>query len=170
VPYVDLNTIHNPATGTVAPATWGDQTRDNLEFLIDPPACSVFHSGTQSLVSGAATIMEADSENFDNDAMHSNVTNNSRITIQTAGRYLLYARSNFASNATGVRETRFQKNGALLVTAFTGPPANGANTRYVATISVVAAVADYFEVAFNQTSGGNLTTSLDEFTALYLTR
>jgi hypothetical protein len=29
--YVDLNTIHNPATGGVPPATWGDQIRDNFE-------------------------------------------------------------------------------------------------------------------------------------------
>ncbi len=29
--YVDLNTIHNPATGTIPPATWGDQIRDNFE-------------------------------------------------------------------------------------------------------------------------------------------
>ena len=28
--YVDLNTIHNPATGTIPPATWGDQIRDNF--------------------------------------------------------------------------------------------------------------------------------------------
>lgn len=31
--YVDLNTIHNPATGTAPPATWGDQVRDNFETL-----------------------------------------------------------------------------------------------------------------------------------------
>ncbi len=28
--YVDLNTIHNPDTGTVPPHTWGDQIRDNF--------------------------------------------------------------------------------------------------------------------------------------------
>lgn len=31
--YVDLNTIHNPAPGTVAPAAWADQVRDNFEAL-----------------------------------------------------------------------------------------------------------------------------------------
>lgn len=31
--YVDLNTIHNPATGSVAPASWGDGVRDNDEDL-----------------------------------------------------------------------------------------------------------------------------------------
>jgi hypothetical protein len=31
--YVDLNTIHNPATGTSPPASWGDQARDNDQYL-----------------------------------------------------------------------------------------------------------------------------------------
>lgn len=31
--YADLNTIHNPATGTSPPASWGDQVRDNFEFF-----------------------------------------------------------------------------------------------------------------------------------------
>ena len=31
--YSDLNGIHNPATGTSPPATWGDQVRDNDEYL-----------------------------------------------------------------------------------------------------------------------------------------
>jgi hypothetical protein len=33
VAYVDLNTIHNPATGFAPPAAWGDQVRDNDEYL-----------------------------------------------------------------------------------------------------------------------------------------
>jgi hypothetical protein len=170
MPYVDLNTIHNPATGTVAPATWGDQVRDNLEFLIDPPACSVFNSAAQSLVDGVATVLNANSENFDNNAMHSTVTNNSRITIQTAGRYLLLARVDFAGNASGVREIRFNLNGSLLAVGFTGAPAGTAVTRSVPSISAVASVSDYFEIVGNQTSGGNLNVTLVEFTAIYLTR
>lgn len=31
--YADLNTIHNPSTGAAPPATWGDQARDNDEYL-----------------------------------------------------------------------------------------------------------------------------------------
>lgn len=31
--YVDLNTIHNPATGTSPPASWGDAVRDNFEHF-----------------------------------------------------------------------------------------------------------------------------------------
>lgn len=31
--YADLNGIHNPSTGGVAPASWGDQVRDNFEAI-----------------------------------------------------------------------------------------------------------------------------------------
>lgn len=33
--YVDLLTIHNPATGTAPPATWGDQIRENETYLYE---------------------------------------------------------------------------------------------------------------------------------------
>jgi hypothetical protein len=33
VAFVDLNSIHNPVTGSVAPATWGDGVRDNFVDL-----------------------------------------------------------------------------------------------------------------------------------------
>ena len=33
MPYVDLNTIHNPVTGAAPPASWGDAVRDNFEHF-----------------------------------------------------------------------------------------------------------------------------------------
>lgn len=33
--YVDLVSIHNPATGTAPPATWGDQIRENETYLYE---------------------------------------------------------------------------------------------------------------------------------------
>jgi hypothetical protein len=169
VPYVDLNTIHNPATGTVAPAAWGDQVRDDLEFLIDPPVVSAFHSTTQSLTSGSAFVLQANSENFDNDAMHSTVTNNSRITATTAGRYFFSARVSFAANVTGIREVRFGKNSTF--TTALNINAAGAGATIITTFTTfVMAAGDFCEVAAQQTSGGALATQLLEFTAIFLTR
>lgn len=170
--YVDLNTIHNPATGTVAPAAWGDQIRENFEFLVDPPVCSVFHSTTQSVATGGTgTIMSANSENFDNDAMHSTVSNTSRITAQTAGRYLLTANADFASNTTGTRQIQFRLNGSTFfatvrINAITG----GFLSIVQTTATVVLAVGDYVETNLFQNSGGSLNSTLREFAALYLTR
>lgn len=37
----DLNSLHNPATGTAPPASWGDQVRDNFQFLAGTDGASV---------------------------------------------------------------------------------------------------------------------------------
>lgn len=172
--YVDLNTIHNPATGTVAPAAWGDQVRDNLEFLIDPPACSVFASSAQSVANGTTTSLNAGSENYDNDAMHSTVSQTSRITAQTAGRYEISATVAFAPG-TGRRITSFLVNGTTTldgdsrVSAVTGGAA-GVTDRVSINRTVTLAVGDFVEVQVNQNSGGNLDVTLNEFVAMFRTR
>jgi hypothetical protein len=171
MPYVDPQSVHNPATGTIAPAAWGDTIRDDLEFLVDPPACSVFHSVVQSTSSGVSTALAADSENFDNAGMHSTVTNNSRITIQVAGRYLLLATMEFANNATGWRSTGFFINGVFSpIGGQTVPPAGSQTTRLSATRTRVLAVGDYVEVQSNQNSGVALNVGLAEFGVVFLTR
>lgn len=170
MPYVDLNTLHNPATGTIAPASWGDQARDNLEFLIDPPTCSVFNSAAQSIANVTTVSLLADSENFDNDAMHSTVTNTSRITAQTAGRYLFIATVSYATG-TGRRVTSFLKNGTTVINGATVPAvAGGVVDRISIARSVVMAAGDYLEVQANHNNGANLNVTLDEFVAMFLTR
>jgi hypothetical protein len=169
--YVDLNTIHNPATGTVAPAAWGDQIRDNFEFLIDPPACSVYNSTSQSLVDNTTTTMTADSENFDNNAMHSTVSNTGRITAQTAGRYQFIGSLTFASNATGLRQIVFRIDGTTIITPTLQVAAvstGGTAVTFVA--DIVLAASQYVETQGRQTSGGNLATTLTEFSATWITR
>jgi hypothetical protein len=168
---VDLNTVHNPATGTVAPAAWGDQIRENQEFLIDPPGCSVFHSTTQSIATATVVVLNANSENFDNDAMHSTVTNNSRITIQTAGRYLITAAVQWDTNANNDRQVLLRKNGVVQsIAANTQVRAGVGNTGFTVVATTIAAAGDYIEAFCRQTSGGNLNVELLEFVALFLTR
>jgi hypothetical protein len=173
--YVDLNTIHNPSTGGIAPASWGDQVRDNLEFLIDPPACSVFHNTTQSIANNTIVTLSANSENYDNDAMHSTVTNNSRITIVTAGRYLIGAEVAWAAVATTISDARLLQlivNGTTGYNILQGPAHSGGGSGSVycgfRTLPLVA--GDYVEVRVRQQSGGALNVTLDEFFATFLTR
>ncbi len=171
MPYSDLNLTHNPATGTVAPATWGDQIRTNQEFFIDPPACSVFHSATVNATSGTPGPLLADSENFDNDAMHSTVTNNSRITAVTAGRYLVTGIAEFSSNSLGYRQMNLRKNGTTSIAGIRQQPLTDAvGNSYSISQTVVLAATDYLELMVLQTSGSTLTVQLYEFAVLYLTR
>jgi hypothetical protein len=168
--YVDLNTIHNPTTGGIAPASWGDQVRDNFEFLIDPPACSVRAGSAQSLTNGVTTVLTAGVENFDNDGMHSTVTNTSRITIQTPGRYLVSALTRYAVNASGGRILSLFVNGAANhdLTAVMASPSTDSFLSGVKSFVFVA--GDYVEVRATQYTGGALNVTLEDFTALFVTR
>ena len=173
MPYVDLNTIHNPATGTVAPAAWGDQVRDDLEFLVDPPACSVFASSDTVVATATDVLLPAPSENFDNDAMHSTVTNTGRITIQTAGRYLFFARIAFQASTAGTyRAIRYKLNGGSVVELNNAAPVADASVSTILPISwtLVLAASDYVEIWVRQNTGGNLNSRIMEFAATYLTR
>lgn len=172
MPYADLNTIHNPATGTVAPATWGDQVRANDEWHIDPPNVSVFHSTTQSLTTATTTTLSADSENYDNYAMHSTSINNSRLTAptDTGGRYLCVATVTFAANSTNARQLEFRTNGSTSFGSVRHAASSSGDTVITGTRVVTLAVGDYVEVRAFQNSGGNLDVTLVEFVAYYMGR
>lgn len=175
MPYVDPNTIHNPATAGIAPATWGDQIRDNGEFLIDPPACSVFHSAVSAAMnSNTLTILSADSENFDNDAMHSTVTNNSRITIKTAGRYTVGAVVNWTAEAitSNAHLLQFLVNGSTIFNIVQLPSVNHASfsTAMSGERTLTLALNDFVEVRVRHQNNTTKTVQLEEFYALFLTR
>lgn len=170
MPYVDLNTIHNPATGTIAPASWGDQVRDDLEFLIDPPACSVFHSTVQSVAHGSWVPLLANSENYDNDGMHSTVSNTARITIATAGRYDVNGTISFAVNTTGNRAISVWLNGTTQYVGMLVPSAASNSTVVSVSRTLVLNAGDYIEARAFQTCGAALDATLNEFNALYITR
>lgn len=57
--YVDLDTLHDPTAGAVAPATWGAQINDNLDDLdarTNPSSAFQSASGTTTSTSYTATL------------------------------------------------------------------------------------------------------------------
>jgi hypothetical protein len=174
--YQDPNLVHNPATGTVAPAAWGDQIRDCLEFLVDPPACSISAPGV-SVPSGTTVVLGATTglENYDNDAMHNDSSNRSRIIINTAGRYLAMATMNtsvFTGTLNAYVRFLFRVNGTTSVGGdrIKNSTADEA-IRLNASRSLVLVAGDYVEVTCDTTLGGSaITVTLDEFQMTYLTR
>ncbi|NIR61377.1 MAG: hypothetical protein GWO02_18705, partial [Gammaproteobacteria bacterium] len=164
--YVDLATIHSPSTGAVAPAAWGTQIRTNQEFLIDVPACSVFNSAAQTIATGITNvILTADSENYDNDAMHSTVTNNTRITFQTPGRYEVGATVDWAAVSTTISDFRTLNillNGTTGFNIHQGPGHSGgpSGSSYSGSRTLTVVASDYVEIRVRQNSGGNLDVTL----------
>lgn len=173
MPYVDLNTIHNPATGTVAPASWGDQVRDNDEFLIDPPAVSIKESTAQSITNVTDTALTSDEENYDNNGMHSTVSNTTRLTAQTAGRYLVWGQVQWAGNTGGFyRQMFFRVNGTTQYLVSLSPAIGDVSVglQQSGSRTIVLAVTDYVELMVRHNAGGALNCTMGEFGALFLTR
>lgn len=171
MPYVDLNTIHNPSAGGIPPASWGDQVRDNLEFLIDPPACSVYGSAAQSVGTSSTETMLANSENFDNASMHSTSSNTGRITATTAGRYLVFCTVVFDADADGNRRVDFRVNGSDAYKVFNLPAVSSVSESVLTGArALILNASDYVEVRVTHTAGNDLDVTLEEFGATFLTR
>lgn len=171
MPYIDPDTILTPDPGDVLTAAWCDVVRSDLEFLIDPPACSIYNSAAQSVANNTATVLTANSERYDNDSMHSTSSNTSRITIQTAGRYLLVSTVLFDADADGFRRVSILHNGTTSYGGISGVN-DGSNigVRLTAVRSLVLAAGDYVEATCLHTAGANLDATLEEFVAIFLTR
>lgn len=159
--YTDPETIHNPATNTIAPAAWGDAVDAAVQWINDLHCrAAVSHSTTFSLAtSGTAAALPYDTEARDVGGMHSTVTNNSRITVPAgaAGDYRISATVEFAANATGYRTVTLRKNGATTIAVVRVPATATLATVITCTrLCVSMAVGDYIEVLGTQLSGGAL--------------
>ncbi len=115
----------------------------------------------QSVTSGVGVQVSFDSEDFDTNSLHDNVTNNNRLTCKTAGKYLICASINWTVNGTGIRQCYLRLNAAtvLVSTSIAALPSDDVGQ----TISVIynLAVNDYVEVIGYQNSGGALNIRLD---------
>lgn len=155
--------IHNPSSGGTPTVAWGDGLNTAVDLLANTPQAVVSHSTTQTATTSVEKTLNADTETYDSDVMHSTVSNTSRLTCKTAGRFDFTAAISFASNATGYRSLLFAKNGGTATTIAQVGAFSGAGVFLSGTISYVLAVNDYVEVVAWQNSGGNLAVQLFEF-------
>lgn len=134
------------------------QIMEDLRFLFQPPTCAVKRSGgTESIANNTATRVSFDAEEYDTDSMHSTVTNNSRVTATTAGKYLITANANWASNTTGRRYLSIAKNNTTTLAQMNSAPVSGTGECGQAIVSAASLSAgDYVELEVYQNSGGSL--------------
>lgn len=154
-----MATVPAPRTWTVGElltaAKMNTDVRDGLNFLLSPPRALLHKSTNQSVTSNTFASITWNSEQYDNDAAHSDATNPSRYTAQTAGWFEFHALIQYeGTSSTGDRQAMFLKNGAgnpigMLVTR-----TNNSNS---ATCLIMAwslmSVGDYIEAQAWQNSG-----------------
>jgi uncharacterized protein YjbI with pentapeptide repeats len=135
----------NLATGTVEPS--------NLATI---PSVRARRTATQSIPNGSFTAIQLTSETWDHLAMHSTVSNNTRLTAPIDGIYLMTANAFWASNSTGERVIGFRLNGTNFV-GFTADSADDVPETPLAISPVYLLNAgDFVEAMVQQTSGGAL--------------
>lgn len=111
--------------------------------------CSLYKSGTQSTSNGVWTAITFDSELFDTDAFHDNVTNNSRITIPAGknGKYQINGSIMWVASGTGSRLIKMQKNGADILYGNWGTNAGASDPSSKQISGILDLVAtDYLEL------------------------
>jgi len=127
-----------------------------------PPACRVYRSTSQSINDNTSTTVTFDAEVFDTDTMHDLVTNTSRITIRTAGVYLVTFTGYFAA---GADYTEFYadiyKNGFFCSNGQSGSATTDSAARRMKTQDILKlAVNDYLEIVVYQNNGANTARNL----------
>jgi hypothetical protein len=130
-----------------------------------PPMVMARRTSSQTIVQNTLTPIQFDGTNvFDTNLMHSDssaspttppASNNTRITIKTAGVYQLNGWGYFASgSATTYRLIGFSKNGTEILS--TNPKAGGVDNRVQALLLDSAAVNDYYEMWMYHDQGASL--------------
>lgn len=122
--------------------------------------CHVYHDANQSINNNTLTTLAFNSERYDPTpyAMHSTVTNNSRITCVVPGRYYIGASIRWAVATGGRRLVRIRLNGTTdIVLAESGSLIDASTVAaqpYGTEYGLVA--GDYLEVLVLHTQGAAL--------------
>lgn len=145
--------------------------------VTNTPACGVTHSANQSITDNTETTVAFDTERFDTNAMHDNVTNNSRITINTAGVYIVTFTGRFATAADYDLVTFRLKLNATTNIGVHSQRGTGLNTfqQFTVTRTYKFVVTDFVEATVYQDNTANAARNLEllgnispEFTACWV--
>jgi hypothetical protein len=122
--------------------------------------CQLYLAADQTISNSTQTNIAWTAEHEDSDGFHSNVTNNSRITIPSGkgGKYLINVLVKWPMNTVGRRNLLLQKNGSTVTTGDWVWNPSTVEGFVMCTVSFIssAVATDYFEIRVNQNSGGNL--------------
>ena len=132
----------------------GEQKDALADFMPYIPRARAYPNVNQALGPGTVAI-PLNSESYDTDGMHDPATNNTRLTIKTAGLYLITGRIDIQTNANAGRRTLYlQKNATVSTDIARQDVAGGSAAALKATALVECAVGDYFELMFASAVAG----------------
>lgn len=137
--------------------------RDNLSHLGTRPTCRAVMNGSPlSVPNSTDTLIPFDGTDLvDTDSMHDPASNNTRITFNTGGTYLVGFRLFWGGHAdSGARGIKMRKNGStVLIYAQTQPDGAGSPQGLSVDASdiFVFSATDYIELLAFHTAGSTIT-------------
>jgi len=113
----------------------------------------VFHNANQSIPDSTDTGLAFNSERFDSDAFHDTVTNNGRLTVPKAGKYLITFSATLANGSSGTWSIYIRLNGVTPLAYRIFPQLSGLQIAETLSTIYDLAVNDYVEIRVVQSSG-----------------
>jgi len=156
------------AAGTKITASWANSNVvDAVNFLLaaggNPrPFASVYRSAALSPANATFTLISFDAEVEDNDYMHDNSTNPSRVTLWNDGIWQVTYGIAFASSATGRRIGQVRSNagglsgGGTFQQQFNVATSPSGTFAHQGIFAARFIAGDYLELFVEQQSGGAL--------------
>jgi hypothetical protein len=137
------NTISTFTSGQVLTAAQMNEIGTNVNNYRVPPSCRLVRSGDLTYTSNAAIAWN--SEAYDTDTMHDNSTNNSRITINTAGIYLFSFAflATFSGTLTAMDVQIFKGNASAWLSYQTVILSKGTDVLWTTSTVASMAVSDF---------------------------
>lgn len=120
------------------------------------PAARVFHNAAQSIATSTTTTLAFNSERFDTDTIHDTVTNNSRLTCKTAGKYLIGGNVEWSGGTGANSQIQVFLNAATVIAYDVMAGGSAEHSRLAITTFYDLAVNDFVELRVFQASGGSI--------------
>jgi len=134
----------------------------------------VYNNAAQALGTGTDATINFNTELWDTDSIHDNVTNNSRLTCKTAGKYLIVASLAYVYDNIGLRVIQIRKNNITNIASYHIPTITVLNWQTTLYLAVIAdmSVNDYVELKGYQDCGHDLNTKVSayQFPTFYMQR
>ena len=154
-----FNSFTDVTTGDVYTAAHHNNILENLGNHRVPPMCKVYQNTGEVINDASNTTLSFDLEYFDTDGMHDNSTNNSRITIVTAGVYLVIGSVRYTTTIDDDTRVSILKDTVNICIDERGPN----NTRSAQQVMGYfdLDVGEYLELQVYQNNSGSGTRTID---------
>lgn len=136
--------------------TQANSLQTQIDYLTNPPRALMNSPTPTSIPASIFTVLGWGGEDYDNNNGHSTVSNTSRYTVQTAGRFEYLAYISWSIPAAGQREVYVRKNGTTdLRVSYVSTASGSVQGSMICQGDALLIVGDYLEVRLYQATSGS---------------